>query len=70
MGRPQIDTLKNGRIIPRLLVQEETFWKKRAKMHWLKDKDMNTKFFQMTAVSRSKVKRRGDYESGRHVRCG
>jgi hypothetical protein len=29
----------------RLLIQEETYWKQRAKMHWLKEGDLNTKFF-------------------------
>jgi hypothetical protein len=41
----------------RLLVQEETYWKQRAKMHWLKDGDMNTKFFHMSASTRQRAKR-------------
>jgi hypothetical protein len=27
----------------RLLMQEETYWKQRAKMHWLKEGDLNKK---------------------------
>jgi hypothetical protein len=38
----------------RLLVQEEAFWKQRAKMHWLKEGDMNTKFFHTSVVARGK----------------
>jgi hypothetical protein len=40
-----------------LLVQEEMYWKQRAKMHWLKDGDMNTKFFHMSASTRQRVKK-------------
>jgi hypothetical protein len=41
----------------RLLVQDEAFWKQRAKMHWLKEWDMNTKFFHTSTVARGKVKK-------------
>jgi hypothetical protein len=41
----------------KVLIQEEAFWKQWAKMHWLKDGDLNTKFFHMSAAARSKVKR-------------
>jgi predicted DNA-binding protein len=41
----------------RLLVQEEAYWRQRAKMHWLKDGDLNTKFFHMSANARRKVKK-------------
>jgi hypothetical protein len=41
----------------RLLVQEEMYWKQRAKMHWLKEGDLNTKFFHMAASTRQRVKR-------------
>ncbi|GAU43245.1 hypothetical protein TSUD_241360 [Trifolium subterraneum] len=39
-----------------LLVQEEGYWKQRAKMHWLQEGDMNTRFFHMSATVRSKKK--------------
>jgi hypothetical protein len=39
------------------LIQEEAFWKQRAKMHWLKEGDLNTKFFHTSATARSKVKK-------------
>ncbi|GAU49866.1 hypothetical protein TSUD_366220 [Trifolium subterraneum] len=37
-----------------LLIQEEGYWKQRAKMHWLQEGDMNTRFFHMSATVRSK----------------
>ncbi|PNX96867.1 ribonuclease H, partial [Trifolium pratense] len=41
----------------RLLVQEETYWRQRAKMHWLKEGDLNTKFFHMSASARQRRKK-------------
>ncbi|KEH22101.1 hypothetical protein MTR_7g033160 [Medicago truncatula] len=41
----------------RLIVQEEAFWNQRGKIHWLKEGDMNTKFFQTSAIARGKVKK-------------
>ncbi|PNX80358.1 ribonuclease H, partial [Trifolium pratense] len=41
----------------RLLIQEEIYWKQRAKMHWLKEGDMNTKFFHMSASTRQRKKK-------------
>ncbi|GAU48815.1 hypothetical protein TSUD_99870 [Trifolium subterraneum] len=47
-----------------LLIQEEGYWKQRAKMHWLQEGDMNTRFFHMSATARSKKKkpRDGDHD--------
>lgn len=45
---------KARRDLGRLLVQEEIFWKQRAKIFWLRDGDLNTKFFHRTASSRKK----------------
>ncbi|GAU45877.1 hypothetical protein TSUD_401030, partial [Trifolium subterraneum] len=41
----------------KVLVQEESFWKQRAKMHWLKEGDLNTKFFHASATARTKFKK-------------
>ena len=38
-----------------LLIQEDAFWRQRAKVHWLRDGDLNTKFFHAAASSRRKV---------------
>jgi hypothetical protein len=43
--------------LAQLLVQEEMYWKQRTKMHWLKECDLNTKFFHMAASTRQRVKR-------------
>jgi hypothetical protein len=40
----------------RLLIQEETYWRQRAKMYWLQDGDLNTRFFHMSASSRQRAK--------------
>ncbi|MCH93205.1 retrotransposon protein putative unclassified [Trifolium medium] len=41
----------------KILVQEETYWRQRAKMHWLKEGDLNTKFFHNSATARARIKR-------------
>jgi len=38
-----------------LLVQEDMFWRQRAKTHWYRDGDLNTKFFHAAATSKKKV---------------
>jgi hypothetical protein len=40
----------------KLLIQEEAYWRQRAKMHWLKEGDLNTKFFHMSASVRARRK--------------
>lgn len=39
----------------RLLIQEDAFWRQMAKTHWLRDGDLNTKFFHAAATSRKKM---------------
>jgi hypothetical protein len=57
------DTTSSGRFKEiqerhaRLLVQEETYWRQRAKMHWLKEGDMNTNFFHMSATTKQRAKK-------------
>ncbi|CAK8565061.1 unnamed protein product [Lathyrus sativus] len=36
----------------KFLIKEDTYWKQRAKMHWLGDEDFNTKFFHMSTTVR------------------
>ncbi|GAU30882.1 hypothetical protein TSUD_15680 [Trifolium subterraneum] len=40
-----------------LLIQEKGYWKQKAKMHWLQEGNMNTRFFHMSATARSKKKK-------------
>lgn len=35
-----------------LLVKDDLFWKQRAKSHWYRDGDLNTKFFHASATTR------------------
>jgi hypothetical protein len=51
----------------RLLVQEETYWRQRAKMHWLQQGDLNTNFFHTSASVRSKAKRIEKIMNGANV---
>lgn len=37
-----------------LILQEDNFWRQRAKFHWLKDGDLNAKFFHSMATMRRK----------------
>jgi hypothetical protein len=39
-----------------LLIQDDMYWRQRAKTHWYRDGDLNTKFFfHVAATSRKKV---------------
>lgn len=38
-----------------LLLQEEIYWKQRAKLHWLKEGDENTRFFHSYASTRKRI---------------
>ena len=39
------------------MIQEDKYWRQRAKNHWCRDGDLNTKFFHASATSRKKVNR-------------
>jgi hypothetical protein len=43
------------RKMTQLLVQEDVYWRQRAKSHWYKEGDLNTKFFHASATARKKV---------------
>lgn len=38
--------------LARLLAQEEDFWRQRAKIYWLTEGDLNTKYFHSVATAR------------------
>lgn len=40
-----------------LLSQEEVYWKQRAKEHWLKDSDFNTRFFHTSMIAKNERNR-------------
>lgn len=40
-----------------LIAQEDAYQRQRAKVYWLKDEDINTKFFHSFATTRSKIKK-------------
>ena len=46
-----------------LLVQEDLYWRQRAKIHWYKDGDLNTKFFHSSATARKKVNKISSLET-------
>jgi hypothetical protein len=39
------------------MLQEDVYWRQRAKKHWYKDGDKNTKFFHASASARKKANR-------------
>lgn len=48
--------LKEKKKLNELLLQEELYWKQRAKLFWLKEGDENTRFFHASASARKKSK--------------
>lgn len=49
--------------LAKLLLEEETFWRQRAKTFWLKDGDINSRFFHAAATSKreaNKIKKLHD----------
>jgi len=50
------NTLTNlQKCMMQLMIQEDKYWRQRAKTHWYRDGDLNTKFFHASATSRKKV---------------
>jgi hypothetical protein len=56
-GVAQSQLLEVRKKMQRLLAQDDAYWKQRAKTHWNKDGDRNTKFFHASASARKKVNR-------------
>ncbi|KAI5405235.1 hypothetical protein KIW84_052132 [Lathyrus oleraceus] len=49
--------LKAHKKYSKILIKEDTYWKQRDKMHWLRDGDLNTKFFHLSATARKKFQK-------------
>lgn len=49
----QYNNVKNK--MTSLITQEEVFWQQRSKVSWLKDGDLNTRFFHVSATCRAKM---------------
>jgi len=56
-GEDQGRILELRNRMQRLLSQDDAYWRQRAKPHWYKDGDRNTKFFHASATVRKKVNR-------------
>lgn len=49
------NTLKNmQKRMTHLMIQEDKYWRQRAKTHWYRYGDLNTKFFHASATSRKR----------------
>jgi len=56
-GEDQIRITELRKRMQHLLSQDDAYWRQRAKAHWYKDGDRNTKFFHASATTRRKVNR-------------
>jgi hypothetical protein len=56
-GENQDQLLELRKKMQRLLIQDDAYWRQRAKTFWYKDGDRNTKFFHASATARKKVNR-------------
>lgn len=54
MAPPDDDRRALETKLNKVLQQEQTFWRQRAKVFWLIDEDLNTKFFHRSATNRKK----------------
>lgn len=47
--------IKNSNKLGLLIAQEDSYWRQRAKIFWMKDEDTNSKFFHASANARKKI---------------
>lgn len=56
-GDGQVQMFELRKRMQRLLSQDDAYWRQRAKTHWYRDGDRNTKFFHASTTARKKVNR-------------
>jgi len=54
-GEDQVRMFELRKRMQRLLSQDDAYWRQRAKTHWYKDGDRNTKFFHASATACKRV---------------
>jgi len=54
-GEDHVRMFELRKCMQRLLSQDDAYWRQRAKTHWYKDGDRNTKYFHASATARKKV---------------
>lgn len=57
IGADEVQLMSLQKQMAKLLMQDDVYWRQRAKTHWYRDGDQNTKFFHASVTARKKVNR-------------
>lgn len=57
IGADEVQLMSLRKQMAKLLMQDDVYWRQRAKTHWYRDGDQNTKFFHASVTARKKVNR-------------